>query len=158
MSISRKKTIGLLSAAVTLFSCIMLGIVFHAEKQIIMGMGILVSSLILWSTEALPMAITTMLMICILEFANIMTFTESVENIGVNTSLFIMASSGITIAVGSSVIPQSLTKYIITSSSGNPRRFVLYVGFIISICSAFMSSLATCALFNSILLPMLKNK
>ena len=158
MSISRKKTIGLLSAAVTLFSCIMLGIVFHAEKQIIMGMGILVSSLILWSTEALPMAITTMLMICILEFANIMTFTESVENIGVNTSLFIMASSGITIAVGSSVIPQSLTKYIITSSSGNPRRFVLYIGFIISICSAFMSSLATCALFNSILLPMLKNK
>ena len=157
MSIDRKRIIGVLSAAITLSSCIILGIAFRAEKQVLVGIGILVSSLILWSTEALPMAITTMLMICILAFANIMTFTESVENIGVNTSLFIMASSGITIAVGNSVIPQSLTRYIISRTSGNSRRFVMCIGFIISICSAFMSSLATCALFNSILLPMLNS-
>lgn len=106
-------------------------------------------------TEALPMSITTMFMICMLATFDIMTFDEAVANIGVNTSLFIMASSGITIAVAGSNIPYFMTKAIVAHTKGSPIKLVIGLGFLISICSAFMSSLATCALFHGIILSML---
>ena len=150
-----KAIFGLGLSALILVSCLITGHFAADSREMIYGAGILVISLILWSTEALPMSITTMLMICLLAITGIMSFHEAIANIGVNTSLFIMASSGITIAVGSSCIPRSLTWAIVSKANRNSKLMVVGIGFLIAVCSAFMSSLATCALFNSILLPML---
>ena len=152
----RRKLWGVILAGSILIICIIAGCFWNSAKEIILGAGILFSSLVLWSTEAMPMSITTMLMICVLAITNIMAFHESVAQIGVNTSLFIMASSGITIAVGASRIPQILTKIIISKTNGNSKGMIIGIGLLISLCSAFMSSLATCALFNGILLPLLR--
>ena len=151
----RRKIYGLILAALLLTG---FGVSFTQapSKASIEGACLLLSALTLWATEALPMSITTMFMICLLAVRNIMSFDEAIASIGVNTSLFIMASSGITIVVGSSRIPQYLTKAIVKSTNGNPRTMIVGLGFLISICSAFMSSLATCALFHGILLSMLR--
>lgn len=155
MKRNRKKLTGLIVAIIVIGVCTLLQSSRAPEDKGIMGIGILAASLVLWSTETLPMSVTTMLMICVLAFTNIMSFNDAIANIGVNTSLFIMASSGITIAVGNSSIPRHLTKMIISSTGNNSKKLVVSMGFLIAICSAFMSSLATCALFNSILLPFL---
>ena len=151
-----KKLFGLIVAVIAIGTCVLIGSTRSPEENSITGIGILIASLVLWSTEALPMSITTMLMICILALTDIMSFKDAIANIGVNTSLFIMASAGITIAVGNSSIPHLLTKMIISSTGNNSKKLVVALGFLIAICSAFMSSLATCALFNSILLPFLR--
>ena len=156
--ISRKKLYGLIIAGILIaisFGAYMVPIL---PRFTIEGICLLFSALVLWATEALPMSITTMLLICLLALFNIMSFDEAIANIGVNTSLFIMASSGITIAVGNSRIPVFLTRAIISSTRGNSKKMVVGIGFLIAFCSAFMSSLATCALFNGIILSMLKLK
>lgn len=151
-----KKSFGVIVAVIVIGTCTLIRSTRVPEENSIMGIGILIASLVLWSTEALPMSVTTMLMICILALTGIMSFNDAIASIGVNTSLFIMASAGITIAVGNSSIPCYLTKMIISTTGNNSKKLVVALGFLIAICSAFMSSLATCALFNSILLPFLR--
>lgn len=150
-----RKWIGLIFAALMIVTCGILELTRASSKLPLEGACLLLAALVLWMTEALPMSITTMFMICMLAAFNIMSFDEAVANIGVNTSLFIMASSGITIAVAGSNLPYFMTRAIVARTEGNPIKMVIGLGFLISICSAFMSSLATCALFYGIISSML---
>ena len=153
----KKKLWGLIAAGMIILMSQLIPAVSSVDHSYIVGIAILLSSLILWTTEALPMSITTMLMICVLALTNIMPFDEAMSNIGVNTSLFIMASSGITIAVANSNIPSILTRIIINRTKSNSRSMVISLGFLVAFCSAFMSSLATCTLFNCIILSILSD-
>lgn len=152
---SRRKI--LIPAALIIMS-VGIGFTQIPAKEPVRGACLLLSALALWITEAFPMSITTMFMICVLGIERILPFDEAIVGMSVNTSLFIMASSGITIAVGRSRIPRLLTRAVVRAANASPKKMVLGIGFLVSICSAFMSSLATCALFYGIVLPMLKDQ
>lgn len=154
---TRRKICGLVLALALIILSFGIGFTQAPSKMLLEGACLLLAALALWITEALPMSITTMFMICMLAIENIMSFDEAIASMGVNTSLFIMASSGITVAVGKSNIPRLLTKAIVHSTNGNAKKMIFGLSFCISICSAFMSSLATCALFYGIILPMLQD-
>lgn len=123
----------------------------NLSAEAVSAMGILLASLVLWTSEALPMAITTVLMICVLVMEGIMSFDEAIAGINTETALFIMASSGITIALLSCTIPQRLTRQIINRFGDQVGKLVVCTGLIVTVFSAFMSSLATCALFGGLI-------
>lgn len=153
---SRKQNGGLILAVLLIAAAFILGETSLSSAAPVRGALLLLAALVMWATEAIPMSITTMFMICLIATMNIMSFNEAIANIGVNTSLFIMASSGITIAIGQSGIPRVLTGFIVARTKGHARKMVIGIGFLVALCSAFMSSLATCALFGGILLSMLR--
>ena len=109
------------------------------EKQkLICAAGVLAGSLILWMSDALPIAISTLLMICMLPLLGLMSFKEAISNFGINTSLFIMASSGITAALSSSQIPERVTSGVLYRFHDQPRLLLFALGIVVASFSAFM--------------------
>ena len=120
-----------------------------AEKS--RGMALLAASLLLWITEALPMCISVLAMICVLPIFGIMSFDEAMGAIGVNTALFIMASSGITVALSDSSVPELILNRIFIRMKDRPYIIVILTGLSAALFSAFMSSLAVCVLYTGII-------
>lgn len=124
---------------------------FGLTKNMISAIGLFIGCMIIWLSESLPISISTLIMIALLPITGLMTFDKAIDSIGVNTALFIMASSGITVAVSESLIPNYISSFIIRKFQERPRLLVFVVGVVTSLFSAFMSSLATCVLFEGIL-------
>lgn len=102
------------------------------------------------------MFIVTLFMICLLPFLGLMTFDDAISNLGISTSLFIMATSALTIAISESNIPNNIILKILNKYSNKPKRFLFALGIVITIFSGFVSSLATCILFYGLISSALK--
>ena len=138
-----KNTYIVLAAFIVLGSVLVSKVAFNDSLQI-RAIGLLISGLILWISEALPMSIATLTLVFLMPFLGLMDYNDIIENFGLGTSLFIMASSGITVAIASSNIPNNITAFVFKKSQNHPRLLVFTLGMAITIFSGFVSSLATC--------------
>lgn len=145
-----KKKAGVYSAFAALLIFYLLPATGELSHQALSAIGILIAALILWITEAMPISVSTLLMICVMGLEGVVPFPNAISNISTNTALFIMASSAITIAVSQSSLPERISSFLISRYRRKPARLVLYFGIAVAVSSAFMSSLATCALFACI--------
>ena len=150
-----KNTYIVLAAFIVLGSILVSKVAFNDSLQI-RAIGLLISGLILWISEALPMSIATLTLVFLMPFLGLMDYNDIIENFGLGTSLFIMASSGITVAIASSNIPNNITAFVFKKSQNHPRLLVFTLGMAITIFSGFVSSLATCTLFASLVTTTLK--
>ena len=150
-----KNTYIVLAAFIVLGSVLVSKVAFNDSLQI-RAIGLLISGLILWISEALPMSIATLTLVFLMPFLELMDYNDIIENFGLGTSLFIMASSGITVAIASSNIPNNITAFVFKKSQNHPRLLVFTLGMAITIFSGFVSSLATCTLFASLVTTTLK--
>ena len=150
-----KNTYIVLAAFIVLGSVLVSKVAFNDSLQI-RAIGLLISGLILWISEALPMSIATLTLVFLMPFLGLMDYNDIIENFGLGTSLFIMASSGITVAIASSNIPNNITAFVFKKSQNHPRLLVFTLGMAITIFSGFVSSLATCTLFASLVTTTLK--
>lgn len=125
--------------------------IFNIDNTKIYSIMLLLIALILWISNTLPMSITTLLLLCFLPILGIMNFNEVISNISINTSLFIMASQSITIALKNSNIPNYIVENILTKFKFKTKLLVFILGYVITLISGFMSSLATCTLFYGII-------
>lgn len=148
---TKKKTIGLILAALCIAVFALVPSIGSLSGKAVSAIGILLAALILWITEALPMSITTLLMFCLLSVEGIMPYQEAMASAGTGTMMFIMASSGITVAMANSTLPQRMTSGLLKRFGNHAGLLVISLGLLITLCSAFMSSLATCALFMCII-------
>ena len=123
----------------------------------IKAIGLLITSLILWISEAVPMSIATLVLVFAMPFLGLMDYDTILSNFGLGTSLFIMASSGITVAIANSNIPNKITATVFKKTGNHPYLLVFFLGIAITIFSGFVSSLATCTLFSSLVATSLKN-
>lgn len=114
----------------------------------IRAIGILLACMVLWISEALPISISSLFMLCLLPLFGIMDFGKIISNFGTNTSLFIMASSGITVALVSSSIPNRIMYFVFSRFGKKPIGLLYCFAIAVSLFSAFVSSLATCTLFT----------
>lgn len=89
---------------------------FALDSAKVKAIGLLCASLTLWITETLPMSIATLLLVFSMPFLDLMTYNDILSNFGLNTSLFIMASSGIAIAIAKSNLPKMIISVIFLSS------------------------------------------
>ena len=119
----------------------------HAK---IYSVRMFIIALYLWIDGSIPISISTLLLICIMPLFNIMSFSDVINSISINTSLFILATSGLTIAISNSNIPNYIV-YKIIRKTDNCKVILFWLGISITLISGFMSSLATCTLFYGIL-------
>ncbi|MEE1262113.1 SLC13 family permease [Ruminococcus sp.] len=152
-----KKTAAVIIAAAALISSVVVS-QFYADCTLqLRAVGVLAACLILWISEALPISISSLLIISLLPFLGLMDFGDVISNFGVNTALFIMASSGITIALSTGAVPKCLTNFLMKKCGGHPIMLVIGVSVTVALFSAFVSSLATCALFTALIVSALKS-
>lgn len=156
MVVSGRKTIWIVAGVIAPAAAHLLSTAWMDNSEQISALGILIGCLVLWLSEALPMCISTLLMICMLPLVGLMSFSDAISSFGTNTALFIMASSGITVALSTSNIPKQITAAVLKRTEGHPKVFIVGLGFVVTMFSAFMSSLAACTLFAGIMDPVLK--
>lgn len=152
----KNKTIYVIASMAVLL--ISVGISLMAEEQClqIRAIGLLISSLILWLSEAIPMSIATLAFVFLMPFLGLMNFDDIIKNFGLNTSLFIMASSGITVAIAKSNIPNNIAAFVFRKTQNHPCVLIFVLGMAITLFSGFVSNLATCTLFYSLVSTALK--
>jgi sodium-dependent dicarboxylate transporter 2/3/5 len=159
------KSVMVALAFVVIFCSVILSKVIEYEPSQIKAVGLLISALILWISNALPMSISTLLLMFSLPLLGLMEYNDVLNNFGIGTALFIMASSGITVAIIKSNIPYKITEKIFKKFGERPAVLVFCLGLAVTVFSGFVSSLATCTLFttlissafNSINIPKEKN-
>jgi sodium-dependent dicarboxylate transporter 2/3/5 len=121
------------------------------------AVGLLLGALILWISKALPMSITTLLLIFLLPLMGLMEYQAVLSNFGIGTALFIMASSGIAVAIINSTIPYKITEKIFAGKGKHPIVLIFCFGLAVTVFSGFVSSLATCTLFTTLAAAALQN-
>lgn len=146
----------LIAGALLLFACLPEG--HGLTRPMLTAAGVLLASLWLWFSEALPMSISILVMIGVSVLFRLLSVEEAAQRLDINTALFILFSAAITAAVSLSSIPQRLTRWILRCSHGRSNTFIIGFGMIVTLCSSIMSSLATCAMFASLVNSMLGSR
>lgn len=155
-SVDRKSLLGLgLCAALIALFCLIPPPKGMTEAGMA-SIGLFLGALVLWILEVVPMTVSSLGLIALMPLLGIMSFNQAIGNFGVSTALFIMATGAITTIIGHSTLPLRITWKIMEVTRGNSRKMVLYFGLASAVLSGFMSSLATCALFFSFALVLLK--
>lgn len=144
-------------AVAVIVGCIILSSAFGDNAQQVKAVGLLAGALILWISKALPMSIATLLMIFLLPLMGLMEYPTVLSNFGIGTSLFIMASSGVSVAIINSNIPYIITNKIFAGKGNHPIILVFCFGLAVTVFSGFVSSLATCTLFTTLAAAALQN-
>lgn len=118
--------------------------------------GIFLCAILLWVTEALPICVTAIGLCVLMPLFQVLSYHDVLSKFGAGTVLFIMATSGITIALTRTTIPLRITAAIIRLTRGRARWIILGFSVVSALLSGIMSSLATCALFFGIVNTMLQ--
>ena len=124
-------------------------------RPMLTATGLLLGSLWLWLSEALPMSVSILLMIVIAILSRLLSISEAYWRLDIGTALFVLSSSAITAAIALSSIPQRVTRWILHLSHGRSNIFIIGFGLVVTLCSSIMSSLATCAMFAGLVNSML---
>lgn len=153
----KRKLFWLLVSIAQIILSIIVSQSFSLDSAKVKAFGLLCASLTLWITETLSMSIATLLLVFSMPFLDLMTYNDILSNFGLNTSLFIMASSGITIAIAKSNLPKIITSVIFQKTKNHPAVLLYSLGMAITFFSGFVSSLATCSLFAALVSTALKD-
>jgi sodium-dependent dicarboxylate transporter 2/3/5 len=151
------KFISFILAVFLLMLSIPLSNIMGFEPLQVKGVCFLFAALILWISDAIPMALATLLLIFLLPLFGLMEYNDVVGSFGVGTSLFIMASSGITVAIAKSNIPHKIAELVFVKMCKHPIGLIYCFGLSVTIFSGFVSSLATCTLFTALAATALNN-
>ena len=151
-----KKSICILVSLIIIFAAYVISNFIQQGMEEVVGLAILIASLVLWISNVIPMSLSIVIMIGIMLLLKIISFEQFVSNVSINTATFVMASSGMALAILHSSIPTVVTNNILVKVDERPNFTIFAIGIVVTFFSAFMSSLATCALFSGIVLAVLK--
>ncbi len=120
------------------------------------ALAIMIAALVLWISEAMNMAVTTILLCCMLPFLGVMTPAEMFKGFGGSVFFFMVGTMSITTALASTTIPTRMAGAILSWSKNNPVKLTL--GFTVgtAVLSSIMSNIPTCALFASLGIAIMK--
>ncbi len=120
------------------------------------ALAIMIAALVLWISEAMNMAVTTIFLCCMLPFFGVLKPAEMFKGFGGSVFFFMVGTMSITTALASTTIPTRIAGAILSWSKNNPRKLVL--GFTVgtAVLSSIMSNIPTCALFASLGIAIMK--
>ncbi|MBD5083853.1 MAG: hypothetical protein HDT33_01980 [Clostridiales bacterium] len=153
---SQKSVLGIVLSIAAMLLFGILGVPEGLTREGLLSVGLFLSAIILWVTEAFPICVSAIGLIALMPLFNIMSYNDAMSRFGVGTVLFIMATGGITITLTRTTIPLRITAGILRITKGSARLIILGFSLVGALLSGIMSSLATCALFFGIVNTMLK--
>lgn len=120
------------------------------------ALGLLISGVVLWITESIPLAISAMLLMILLPVFGITSLSNVYKDFMSSAIFFIIATFGLTTAISNTNFSVRLTGKIMKWSGNSPKKIVL--GFIActALLSTVMTNTAVCALWMAMGLAALK--
>lgn len=119
-------------------------------------LGLMVAALVMWVSEAVNMAVTTILVCVMLPFLGCLTPAEMYSSFGSKVFFFMVGTFSITAALASTTIPTRIAGFILRIAGKSPRKLVLGFTLGTALLSSIMSNVPTCALFATLALSILK--
>ena len=126
------------------------------DRHGMLVLGLMIGALIMWVSEAVNMAVTTLLVCVLIPFMGIMPATDMYSSFAGKVFFFMIGTFSITAALATTSIPTRIAGFILNWAGKNPRKLVL--GFTIgtALLSSIMSNVPTCALFATLGISILK--
>jgi len=120
------------------------------------ALAIMIAGLILWISEAMNMAVTTIALCCMICFLGVLKPADMFRGFGGSVFFFMVGTMSITTALASTTVPTRMAGAILQWSKNNPLKLVL--GFTVgtAVLSSIMSNIPTCALFASLGIAIMK--
>lgn len=120
------------------------------------AIAILLSAIVLWISEALPLAVTTLLCCVLLPFFNVMPLNDMFMRFGNSTFFFMIATFCLTAAIVDSTIPKRVSLALMKWAGRSGMKLILGFGFGTALFSAFMSNVPACAVFCALVMALVK--
>lgn len=115
-----------------------------------MLLGILVAAIVLWVTEALPLASTALLVLILMPLCGVCSFSESFSNAINPAVFFLMGTFAFTVALDATTIPTRICGKVLAWSGTDSRKMLLGFMCACAFVSFFMSDVAACGVFISV--------
>lgn len=113
--------------------------------------GLFVAALVLWATEIIPIAVTSLLVLAVAPVIGIFkTFNEAAAGFTSPVIFFVIASFIISLAVQKSGLARRMALWLINGSGTNSKRILLVFMAGCAIISAIMSNVPSCAIWMSL--------
>lgn len=113
-----------------------------------MGLALLISGIVLWVAEPMPMAVSAFGLMVMMPFLGVVDAANMVWSGFISSVIFfILASFGITAALLKTKIPAKITFTLLKVSKGSSRLIVLSFMLVTAFVSMFISDLPCTALF-----------
>lgn len=122
----------------------------------IKSLYIMISAVIVWSTSAIPLAVSAMLFSVLPVFAGLMKMPAMLSSFAAPTFMFLFGMFVMTIAFQNSGLSRRIVLWSILKSGGSTRKMLFCLMAVCSICSWVMADIPTIALFLPICLMLLK--
>ena len=119
-------------------------------------LGLMLAALIMWVTEVVNMAITTILVCVMLVFTGCITGPQMYSNFGSKVFFFMVGTFSITAALATTSIPTRIAGFILKVAGKSPMKLVLGFTLGTAVLSSIMSNVPTCALFATLGISILK--
>lgn len=119
--------------------------------------AVFVAALVLWATEIIPIAVTSLLVLAIAPMIGVFgSLSEATVGFTSPVVYFVIASFIISIGVLKSGLARRLALFMINKSGTDSKRILLVFMVASAILSAFMSNVPSCAVLMSLAIPILK--
>jgi sodium-dependent dicarboxylate transporter 2/3/5 len=154
--IDLKSIVSLFAAVFLVFLSRILPLPEGLSREGLTSVVLLVAAIVLWVTEAMDLAITTILIVSTIPFFNIMPAGRMFSSFAGSVFFFVLATFGLTAALVTSTIPTRIAGLILRWSGQNSRKLIMGFTMGTALLSAIMSNVPTCALFASLAIAILK--
>ena len=115
-----------------------------------MVMTILVAGVLLWVTEALPLAATALLILVMMPIMGVCTFNDAYANSIGSTVFFLMGTFAFTVALDATTIPTRVCGLVLRWAGNDSRKVILGFMCACALLSLVMSDVAACGVFISV--------
>ncbi len=153
---NRKQRIGLAGAAVILISIWFIPSPEGLSPEGVKTLGLLLAALMLWVTEAIPIAVTALALIALQPVYGIASPGVAFTNFINSVFFFVIASYGLSIAVMNTTFINRMANFLLRRTGGSAFKVVLAMTSSVALLSAFISNVPSCAVFMGFALGMLE--
>lgn len=153
---SNKRIIGLIGAAIILVGLWFVPAPEGLTPAGVNTIGLLLMALILWVTEAVPIAVTALALILFQPVYGIAQPNTAFTNFINSVFFFVIASYGISIAIMDTTFINRFANFLLRKTGGGAFSVVLSLTAAVATLSAFISNVPACAVFMGFALGMLE--
>ena len=115
-----------------------------------MVLSILAAGVLLWVTEALPLAATALLVLVMMPITGVCSFSDAYANSIGSTVFFLMGTFAFTVALDATTIPTRVCGLVLRWAGNDSRKVVLGFMCACALLSLVMSDVAACGVFISV--------
>lgn len=152
----RKKQIGILAAAALIIIAYLLPCPDGLTQEAKMAVILMFAGLILWMTEAMPNGISALLLMALMPYFGIFSFSELWAKFISSAFFFVMVSFALSAALSKTTIPHKVNALILRFAGSKPQNIILGFMIVAAFFSMLCSNIATVAMVMSFSVQLLK--